>query len=266
MTLRICPIVHSAVIPAHNEAHNLPALVAEVDAVLAGMGEPYEIVVVNDGSTDDTSEVLRRLAGSYPALRPVDLDGNYGQSAAFDAGFRCARGAILITLDADGQNPPAEIPRVVSALDRADMACGWRQGRRDSFVKRWASKLANTVRRLVLNDGIRDTGCSLKAFRREVVERMKLFHGMHRFLPALAQMEGFAVAEVPVAHHPRLRGKSHYGVWNRLWGPLVDMCVVYWMKRRCRRWRIVEQEASLEIPAPRAAPSAGTPAVARRAG
>jgi glycosyltransferase involved in cell wall biosynthesis len=234
-------IAYSVVIPAHNEAENLPRLLVELEFVMDGLGEPYELIAVDDGSTDGTAQLLDDWQTRMPQLRALRLDANYGQSAAFDAGFRAAAGAIIITLDADGQNPPSEIPRLLASLGDADLVCGWRQGRQDHWTKRLASKFANTLRRKILGDGIHDTGCSLKAFRRHVVQRIKLFHGMHRFLPALAQMEGFRAAEVRVAHAPRERGRSHYGILDRALGPLIDLLVVYWMRQRCRRWRVVPE-------------------------
>ena len=241
-------LAYSVVIPAHNESENLPHLVADLSSVMDGLGKPYELIVIDDGSTDDSVAVVRGLQADGARLRLLQLDGNYGQSAAFDAGFRSARGDVLITIDADGQNPPSEIPGLLAALGDFDMVCGWRRGRQDHLTKRWASKFANTLRRNVLDDGIHDTGCSLKAIRRHVVERLKLFHGMHRFLPALAQMEGYRVTESPVAHLPRSRGKSHYGIFNRMLGPLMDLCVVYWMKNRCRAWQVVSISDSAQLP------------------
>jgi glycosyltransferase involved in cell wall biosynthesis len=250
-------IAYSVVIPAHNEAENLPRLLFELETVLETLGKPYEVIVIDDGSTDGTSELLDAWQALDERLRSVRFDQNYGQSAAFDAGFRMARGDIIITLDADGQNPPAEIPRLLAALGDADLVCGWRRNRQDHWTKRLASKFANTLRRRVLRDGIHDTGCSLKAFRRQAVQRIKLFHGMHRFLPALVQMEGFSVTEVSVAHAPRVRGRSHYGIFNRLAGPLLDLLVVYWMSRRCRRWRAVDADCLPRHHLPREAAAMG---------
>lgn len=233
-------IARSIVIPAHNEAACLPALLAELQIVLDDLSGDSEILVVDDGSTDATPAVLEHWSIREPRLRWFRLNGNFGQSAAFDAGFRSARGEVLITLDADGQNPPSEIPLLLAALDGCDMVCGWRYGRQDHWTKYMASKFANTLRRWVLKDGIHDTGCSLKAFRREAVARIKLFHGLHRFLPALVQMEGFEVHEVRVAHRARVGGQSHYGILNRMLGPLVDLIAVRWMQRRSRKWRATE--------------------------
>jgi dolichol-phosphate mannosyltransferase len=238
----IVAITHSIIIPAHNEADCLPDLLAELQIVLDSLVGSSEILVIDDGSTDATVSILEHWSVREPRLRWISLNGNFGQSAAFDAGFRQARGALLITLDADGQNPPTEIPRLLAALPGCDMVCGWRIGRKDHWTKYLASKFANTLRRWTLNDGIHDTGCSLKLFRREAVARIKLFHGLHRFLPALVQMEGFIVREVRVAHRPRCGGKSHYGIMNRMLGPLIDMFAVLWMKRRTRKWKAIESK------------------------
>lgn len=237
-------IAFSVVIPAHNEAESLPVLIAELAMVIALDDKMAEVIIVDDGSTDETCQVVRKLQQKFSFMRLIRLDDNYGQSAAMDVGFRYARGGIIVTLDADGQNPPAEIPRLLCLLDEYDMVCGWRRGRKDTWSKRLASRVANWVRRSVLNDGVRDTGCSLKAFRSEVVERIKLFHGMHRFLPALVRMEGYSVVEIPVAHRPRQKGITHYGILNRLLGPFLDLLGVLWLKRRTRPWRV--QSLSIE--------------------
>jgi len=258
---------YSVLLTAHNEADNLRRLVPEICAVLDSLvaskpahvapdrvsrachfasratGDFYEVLVIDDGSADHTRLVLDDLARDYPELRVISFSRNCGQSAALDAGFRHARGDVLILLDADGQNPPSEIPRLLAALDNADMACGRRIGRCDTLAKRIASRIANAVRRAVLNDGVHDTGCSLKAIRREAVSRLKLFHGLHRFLPALVQIEGYRVVEIPVSHRPRTLGTSHYGIWNRILAPLCDLAVVCWMQRRCRRWRVQNEFA-----------------------
>ena len=240
-------ISRSVIIPAHNEAACLPDLLAELQTVLDKMPGTSEILVIDDGSTDETPAVLEHWSVREPRLRWFRLNGNFGQSSAFDAGFRAARGDVLITLDADGQNPPSEIPKLLAALDGCDMVCGWRNGRQDHWTKYLASKFANTLRRWFLKDGIHDTGCSLKAFRRTTVARIKLFHGLHRFLPVLVQMEGFKVREIRVAHRARSGGQSHYGILNRMFGPLVDMLAVRWMLTRARKWHATEVTADADI-------------------
>ncbi|HVW00283.1 MAG TPA: glycosyltransferase family 2 protein [Planctomycetaceae bacterium] len=240
-------IVYSVILPAHNEAENLPQVVAEIDLALQPLGRRYEIIVVDDGSSDDTPQVLRSLSAEHPELRSLRFNRNFGQSAGVDAGFRAARGDIFVLLDADGQNPPSEIPKLLAALDDADMVCGWRRVRHDSWVKIVFSKFANLVRRSILSEAIHDTGCSLKAFRRESVERLKLFHGMHRYLPALVRMEGWRVREIEVAHRPRVHGRSHYGIFNRMLGPMIDLLVVRWMQSRCRPWRMADPSLNSNV-------------------
>lgn len=237
---------YSVILPAHNEAANLPQLLTELCQVLDGLPGTGEIVVVDDGSADETGLIARHWTERDQRVRLIELSKNQGQSTALAAGFQYAVGEIFITLDADGQNPPREIPRLVAALAEADMVCGWREKRRDPWWKRWASKFANTLRRSVLRDGIHDSGCCFRAFRRETVERVKLFHGMHRFLPALVRMEGYRVREIRVSHEPRHGGRSHYGISNRLIGPFLDLLAVSWMQRRARPWRAVEISPSAE--------------------
>lgn len=239
---------YTVVIPAHNEAENLPSLLPELNRVLELISDRYEIIVVDDGSSDETPLLLNELQLSIPQLVNLRLARNYGQSAAFDAGFRAAHGRVIITLDADGQNPPHEILKLIPLLDRFDMVCGWRQNRQDYLSRRYASKFANTFRRWILQDGIHDSGCSLKVFRSEVVERFPLFNGMHRFFPALALLRGYSVGEVRIDHAPRQRGRSHYGIRNRVWGPFCDLWMVYWMQRRQRIWKIAETPIERPFP------------------
>jgi glycosyltransferase involved in cell wall biosynthesis len=222
----------SVVIPAYNEAANVEPCYRELVEVLAAEGRPFEIVFVDDGSTDGTTEALRRLARADPRVRVLRLRHNAGQTAALDAGFRAARGAVVVTMDADLQNDPRDIPKLLAALPGHDAVCGWRVARHDPWSKRAASRLANRVRDRFTRDGVHDTGCTLKAFRREALERLRLYRGMHRFLPALLQMEGFRVTELPVSHRARLAGTSKYGNWGRLWAGLADLWAVRWMARR----------------------------------
>ena len=231
----------SAVVPVFNERENLVALVEELARHLAQTGRSFEIVLVDDGSTDGSSEVLDRLAGKRRGLRVLHFARNEGQTAAFDAGFKAARGGIVITLDADLQNDPADIPRLIAALEGGGhgAAVGYRVKRADPLLRRLSSLIANAVRNLLSGEDIIDTGCSLKAFRREALSGVKLFTGMHRFLPTLLRMEGFTVVQVPVGHRPRRAGASKYGILNRVFRAFTDLLVVRWMKRRRLSYEVV---------------------------
>ena len=231
----------SAVVPVFDERENLDALVTELSARLAETGRTWEMVLVDDGSTDGSAELLDRLAGERPGVRVLHFARNAGQTAAFDAGFKAARGEVVITLDADLQNDPADIPRLLAALDSGVYAAavGYRVKREDTVVRRLSSRVANAVRNRLSGDDIIDTGCSLKAFRREALSAVKLFTGMHRFLPTLLRMEGFAVVQVPVGHRPRRAGTSKYGVLNRACRAFADLLAVRWMKRRRLSYEVV---------------------------
>jgi len=199
-----------------------------------------EFLFVDDGSRDGSLALLQGLAREDPCVRVLALDGNHGQSAAFDAGFRHARGEILVTMDADLQNDPADIPRLLPLLADADVVNGVRVKRRDGFVKRVSSRIANGVRNWLTGESVTDVGCSLRAMRAGYVARLKLYDGMHRFLPTLLRMEGARLAEVPVSHRPRRHGESKYGIWNRLGPGLLDLLAVRWMQRRALRWSLRE--------------------------
>jgi glycosyltransferase involved in cell wall biosynthesis len=219
----------SVVLPVHDEEGNLPALWAELKEVLATLGRSAEVVFVDDGSKDGSGALLDGFRAEDRRVRVIDHDRNHGLTAALDTGFRHARGAVIAMLDADLQNPPGELARLLERLPEADMVVGWRRDRRDPFVKRVTSRIANRYRNWRTRESIHDTGCALKVFRREVIERVKMWKGMHRFLPTLARMEGFRVIEVPVAHRPRTAGRSHFGTWNRLWKGLADVRAIRWM-------------------------------------
>lgn len=232
----------SVVIPIKDERDNLAPLTERVLKVLDARAEsrtaPYELLYIDDGSTDGSSELLDELAKTYPAVRVLHFDRNYGQSSAFDAGFKHSTGALVITLDGDLQNDPADIDRLLPFIRTHDLVCGWRTTRHDNLVRKLSSRVANAVRSAVTGDRVHDTGCSLKIFRRAVVDKLHLFDGMHRFFPALALMHGFTVAEVPVRHYPRAHGVSKYGVGNRLFKSLYDLLAVRWMQSRVLRYTL----------------------------
>jgi len=229
------PQLLSIVVPAWNERDNVGRLVAEVESALRDVA-PFELIVVDDGSTDGTREALLELAASHPALRVVALDRHHGQTSGVAAGIRMARGEVVVTLDADLQNPPREIPKLLDALDRADAAVGYRAVRHDAGLRKLSSRVANAVRNRITRETIRDTGCSLKAFRTAQIRDVALFEGMHRFLPTLLKMHGRSVVEVAVDHQPRAAGTSKYGVWNRVFKALADCLVVRWMQWRVLRF------------------------------
>ena len=232
----------SIVIPVYNEAENIPPLVQEV--VQAFAGREHEIVLVDDCSDDSSWEILQGLRVEYPQLRALRHSRRCGQSTAVCNGVKAARAAIIGTLDGDGQNDPADLTTLLQALHAADrrvaMVAGWRTKRKDSAIKLMSSRIANSVRRSLLQDGTPDTGCGIKVFYREVFIGLPYFDHMHRFLPALVQRAGRTVISVPVQHRPRLAGKSKYGVWNRLWIGIVDLLGVAWLIRRSQHPSVEE--------------------------
>ncbi len=236
------PLDLSLVVPVYNEEPNLTPLVEKIGAALLPLGKSFEAVLVDDGSSDGSFRLLQTLAAGRPWLRLVKFKANRGQSAAFAAGFKLARGAVVVTMDADLQNDPADIPKLLAPIGEWDAVCGWREVRQDSWLRRVSSKIANGVRNRLSGETIRDTGCSLKAFRRECLKDIPIFKGMHRFLPTLVKMHGFKVTEVPVSHHPRVAGKSKYGVWNRVFSSFADLLAVRWMKKRHVAYEIESDE------------------------
>ena len=246
----------SLVIPLYNEAENLPVLAAEIRQTLEPTGRTWESLFVDDGSTDGSLEVLRRLAAEDRTMRILRHRRNAGQSAALAAGFAAARGAVVVTLDADLQNDPADIPSLLARLgDSAatsdcDAVSGVRQRRQDSWVRRISSRVANSVRNWATDEQVSDVGCSLKAYRREVLAGLPMFTGMHRFLPTLVRWNGARLAEVPVNHRPRLHGTAKYGIGNRLFRALADLMAVRWMRTRWIPRGNLEVAAEIaEIPA-----------------
>jgi len=224
----------SIVVPVRNEAGNIAPLIEEITAALDGRWA-YEIIYVNDGSTDATGERLAAIMKQRDDLRQLRHAKSGGQSAAVRSGVRAARGAIVATLDGDGQNNPAFLPDLIAAVEKGSnvgLAAGQRVGRKDTGFKKFQSRVANKVRNAILKDGTRDTGCGLKAFRREVFLMMPYFDGLHRFLPALMRREGFDIAYVDVIDRPRHSGVSNYGFFDRLWIGIMDLAGVWWLIRR----------------------------------
>jgi dolichol-phosphate mannosyltransferase len=245
----MCPteqneIYLSVVAPAHNEAENLGRLVDEVTAVGSGLKQPWEIIIVNDGSTDQTESVLRARMKDCPQLRVLSMKQRSGQTAAVEAGLRAAQGRFVAMMDADLQNDPADLPAMLERLahDECDMVNGWRRDRQDPWIRLVSTRIANAVRNKLTHETIRDSACGLKVFKRECVARIKMFNGMHRFLPTLVKMEGFRVVEIPVRHRPRSAGKAKYGVLNRVFKALRDAFAVRWMQSRTVRYEFTEWE------------------------
>jgi dolichol-phosphate mannosyltransferase len=217
----------SIVVPVFNEEANMPILQDELRLALEGLD--YEIVFVDDGSTDQSAAKIE----AAPQVRVLQFEKNAGQSAALFAGLNAARGRIIVTVDSDLQNDPADIPRLLAKISKgADLVCGYREERRDSLVKRLTSRIANLVRSRYTRDGVRDTGCTLKAMRRECVAALLPFHGMHRFIPALVKGAGYRIVELPVNHRPRKFGRSKYSLGNRALRATIDMFGVRWLLSR----------------------------------
>jgi glycosyltransferase involved in cell wall biosynthesis len=233
----------SVLIPVYNERENLPPLLEELRAALARCGRTHEIVLVDDGSDDGSGAWIAAEARRDPAVRALLLAGRVGQSGALAAALVRARGQVIVTLDADLQNDPADLPRLLEALEGADVVSGIRRGRHDDWLRKMSSRIANGVRRAAIGDTVTDIGCSLKAYRREALESLPVFVGVHRFLPALCQFRGARLVEIPVGHRPRRHGVSKYGVSNRLWRGLADLWGVRWLKARLIRYRLREGDS-----------------------
>ncbi len=228
----------SVVVPVYDEEPNVVRLGEEILAALDPLSFPFEAIFVDDGSRDGTSGAVRSLGARDPRVRLVRLEKNAGQSAATVAGVRSARHAFVATLDGDGQNDPADLPKLLAALDQADAVVGRRAKRRDTVVRRLSSRIANGVRRSILHDGVADTGCALKVFPRDLFLALPAFTSLHRFLPALFRYQGASIAQVDVGHRPRIAGVSKYGIANRLFRGILDLAGVWWLRRRTVRYRI----------------------------
>jgi glycosyltransferase involved in cell wall biosynthesis len=248
----------SVIIPAHNESGSLDRLTNEVHFYLSELREysrdcmchslaGFEIIIVDDGSTDSTWSILSQLTVKYGEVRPLRLDRNAGQSAAIAAGLHIATGNWIATLDADLQNDPADLTRLWNALPGFDVVLGWRARRADNCSKRIISRVANRVRNLTLRQAIRDTGCSVRLFPRSIALRLPLFHGFHRFLGPLLLREGCRIIQVPVHHRPRAVGRSHYNMWNRSIAVVIDLIGVIWLKHRALKYSVQSSGAAYTI-------------------
>lgn len=236
----------SLVIPVYNEEENLPLLWSELREVLDPLGYAYEVVFVDDGSRDRSAALIREFRAQDWRVRLIRFKVNAGETAAMDAGFRAARGRQVVTMDADLQNDPHDIPALLSHLERWDAVTGWRSRREDSWVRRVSSRIANGVRNALSGESIRDSGCTFRAFRRECLRGLVLYRGFHRFVPTLLRLRGYRVLEVPVNHRPRRFGRSKYGIANRAWSAFQDLLVVRWMADRQLRYEVVEDLGGAE--------------------
>lgn len=232
----------SLVIPAYNEQEVIPKLLERVEASLAQVGRPFEVVIVDDGSSDSTPQLLADGMKRLPWLRVLRMAKNAGQSAAFQAGFKAACGQVICTIDADLQNDPEEIPRLVKLLETEgyDMINGWRKDRHDTPFRRWQSRMANRIRNRLSGETINDSACSLKVYKRHCVDGIFMFNGAHRFMPTLVKMRGYTVLEVPVKHSQRYAGVAKYGFRNRAWRAFKDLLGVRWLKSRFLRYQASE--------------------------
>jgi dolichol-phosphate mannosyltransferase len=222
----------SVVIPVFNEGDNLKPLVDELVAVLTTLNKAFEVLFIDDGSTDNSFQVLRGLQQDHSSIRIIKFKKNFGQTSAFDAGIKAAQGEVIVTMDSDLQNDPRDIPRLLEKIGDYDVVCGWREKRNDNLIRRISSIIANGIRNKLSGETIRDVGCSLKAFKNVYAKKMKLFNGMHRFFPTLIKMEGGTVTEIPVNHRPRKFGASKYNIRSRIVRSFIDLLAVCWMKNR----------------------------------
>lgn len=232
----------SIVIPLYNERENLIELEALLEKYLEPLELNYEVIMIDDGSLDGSAALIRSIQKYNSRIRLIRFRENKGQTAAFAAGFKAARGEVIVTMDADLQNSPEDIPLLLEKIKVYDVVCGWRHKRNDPWIRRVSSKLANAIRNKLSQETIADTGCSLKAFRKECFTDLKLFKGMHRFFPTLLKMDGFTVTEVKVNHYPRIHGHSKYNIRNRAFSSFLDLLAIRWMKKRQIRYEIAETD------------------------
>jgi glycosyltransferase involved in cell wall biosynthesis len=233
-------IALSIILPVHDEVENLPILWRELLEVLPGLAGPVEVIFVDDGSTDGSGDVIRRLAEGDSRIRALRFAQNAGLSAAFYAGFQAARGAVVATMDSDLQSDPRDLPRLLERLEGAEAVVGWRQIRHDSWVKRVSSRIANGIRKALTGNQLQDSACSLRVMRRRCLDAVPPYTGMHRFVPTLLALAGHRVVQVPVHHRPRRFGRSKFGVRDRALPAFADLLAVMWMMRRRLRYRLVE--------------------------
>lgn len=236
-------IKYSIVVPLKDEEDNIAILINEIEPIMNKTDEPWELICIDDGSKDSTPAILASLKNKKPYLIIVTFKENYGQSSAFDAGFKRAKGEYIITMDGDLQNDPKDIPKFLEKAKDFDMICGRRVNRKDTISKKITSYFANKIRSKICNDGVRDTGCSLKLYRKSCLEKIKLYEGMHRFLPALFNNENFRILEIPVNHRFRKHGKSKYNIFNRSFNTIADMLAVRWMRKRHLQYFTKEENA-----------------------
>jgi glycosyltransferase involved in cell wall biosynthesis len=232
----------SVVIPVYDEEDSLPLLWSEIREVLEPTRLRYEVIFVDDGSRDRSADIVRGFREQDQRVRLVRLQVNAGETAATDAGLKAALGRHVVVMDADLQNDPRDIPAMLAQLGRWDAVTGYRVDRAagDSWIRRISSRVANRVRNRLSDEAVQDSGCTFRAFRRECLPALVLYHGYHRFIPTLLKMQGFRVLEMPVNHRPRRFGRSKYGIGNRAARAFVDLLVVRWMKDRRLRYEIVE--------------------------
>ena len=240
--MEIHGITLSVILPVYNEESCITAVLEELYSALA-FAEKIEVILVDDGSSDNTPSLLKAFVETHLSTRLVTLSANTGQSAAFWAGIQAATGDVIVLMDADGQNDPADIQKCVAKLDQADICCGYRANRKDTFSKRIASKFANRLRRAILKDPIIDTGCSMKAFKAPLLKTLQYWDGMHRFLPMLASLQGAEIVQIPVGHRSRFSGKSKYTNFGRFKRTVADLFGVRWIKSRTRKFTVLSSTA-----------------------